>query len=150
MDESQARKIARQGAMTRSLTYDVVRTSGGFDAFPRYYDAVGRTDKGDVVATYNCYGKRTDVEQGPGHEGTAMGSHPLSERMGIESKCEICGEVAVTYRRALCFTETHMGRYTECCNPCLVASLETDLTARCRIDEVYEWPDGLRSRPLAS
>ena len=57
MTLNQACDYAIAYARARSLTYDVVavrRAMDGYDAYPRYYDAKPRTDKGVVVATYRA------------------------------------------------------------------------------------------------
>ena len=64
MTESEAKIMARHAAMTRSTIYAVVRQGSGrdnFDAYPRFYDDRGRTDKGDVWASYNPDGSRRDI-----------------------------------------------------------------------------------------
>ena len=58
-----------------------------------------------------------------------------NERMGIESKCEICGDITITYRRGVHYIETGTAGYVECCNPCLATGLAGGVIARTRIDD---------------
>ena len=70
MTENQARHLAQYCAQSRSATYAVVLLPASparglrchYDYFPRFSDLQGRTDKGNVVATYNAFGQRIDTE----------------------------------------------------------------------------------------
>ena len=91
MDFVDAKDYAQRQAVSRSLTYDVVRLlrpgrDGEFDAFPRFYDAQGRADKGDVWASYDCFGRRLDIDEEDGEcqmdfapgEMARQGARPVS------------------------------------------------------------------------